>query len=263
MDSLSPYLQSSTNIYSYDVYGNFQGFSTPIIDLTLSDVEELTPKKAKRKPKKEPKVEVEEAVNQPTNENADILAHQTSPPATVQLEKTHQTPTVQPTCDLAHQTSPTSAVQSTEKSEQGSNRKYNLRSAHKNKQPDSNNAKQPLSTQSKESKESNKVAQKLCINSTECKEPTIMVPEKSVKKHKAPRPEAVTDQIVVNTKPRTPGSTKAKRKPRLSMKRSKKTAKPANTDVGGDKEKKVAEIDREEGVAADGWTNHQVTLLKR
>ena len=53
MTSLSPYLQASTNIYSYDVYGNFQGFALPTIDLTLSDVEELTPSKPKRRVKRE------------------------------------------------------------------------------------------------------------------------------------------------------------------------------------------------------------------
>ena len=53
MSSLSPYLQTSTNIYSYDVYGNFQGFISPTIDLTLSDVDDLTPTQRKPRVKKE------------------------------------------------------------------------------------------------------------------------------------------------------------------------------------------------------------------
>lgn len=49
---MSPYINLTSEVYSYDWYGSFQGISSPVIDLTLCD-ELLPPKAAKRQIKKE------------------------------------------------------------------------------------------------------------------------------------------------------------------------------------------------------------------
>ena len=50
--SMSPYLNLSDNVYSYDMHGSFQGISSPVIDLTLCEVLDQQ-KKVKRLVKKE------------------------------------------------------------------------------------------------------------------------------------------------------------------------------------------------------------------
>ena len=49
---MSPYINLTSEVYSYDWYGSFQGISSPVIDLTLCD-ELPPPKAAKRQIKKE------------------------------------------------------------------------------------------------------------------------------------------------------------------------------------------------------------------
>ena len=49
---MSPYLNLSDNVYSYDMHGSFQGISSPVIDLTLCEVLDQQ-KKVKRQFKKE------------------------------------------------------------------------------------------------------------------------------------------------------------------------------------------------------------------
>jgi len=49
---MSPYLNLSDNVYSYDMHGSFQGISSPVIDLTLCEVLDQQ-KRGKRQVKKE------------------------------------------------------------------------------------------------------------------------------------------------------------------------------------------------------------------
>lgn len=65
------------DIYSYDVYGNFQGLVSPCIDLTLSDVEgRSTPMHGRKRFKKEIKrKEDEEAVIPPSKSTAKTSLH--------------------------------------------------------------------------------------------------------------------------------------------------------------------------------------------
>ncbi len=292
MSSLSPYLQTSTDIYSYDVYGNFQGFVSPTIDLTISDVDDLTPTKRKPKVKKEVVKKEDEEFVIPIKVSAPNGKERSKSGAKVGVSAPDD---VEFSAGVVEETAKgESAQESSEGSTSTltqSNRKTSRpqqKRQESKKMPSAktvsveNNGKaegeltkdnQPLQDTENEAvnryrRTPKKIKRRGHFLSSE--ESDLELPTKKQPKSSVTQLEPTVYSVRSPTRPtkiKTPGSAKGKRRSRVGM--PKKVKPQVNSKSGCRQPKKAkplvdstGEMESEEE-AEDGWTPSQVTLLKR